>query len=80
MAREALSKEPHDRLTRLAAVARDAVTASPEWHGETDKLFVSLDDGTDAAFYNCGHDGPLALIEELMNHIIAISKIVRAQS
>lgn len=80
MAREAVSREPHDRLTRLAAIARDAVTADPEWHPETDRLFVSLDDGDDAAFYNCGHEGPLQLIETLITHIMAIGKIIRTQS
>lgn len=76
MADEALTTEPHDRLTRLAALARDAVTASPEWNEETDKLFVSLDDGTDAAFYDHGHEGPRDLVVTLLMHIRAISKLM----
>lgn len=80
MANEALSREPHDRLTRLAAVGRDAVTADPEWNAETDKLFVSLDDGDNAAFYNCGHDGPGDLVMTLMSNITALLKIIRGQS
>jgi hypothetical protein len=68
-----LTFTPHNRLTRLAAVARDAIKASPEYREETDKLLISLDDGNEAAFYADGHDDSRSVANVLVQHLIALT-------
>jgi hypothetical protein len=73
VADERMTTGPHDRVTRLAAVARDAMRADPEWNEETDKLFISLDDGDKGGFYTHGYSGPAQLARVLMSHIQALA-------
>jgi hypothetical protein len=78
VADEHIAREPHSRLTRLAAVARDAVLADPEWNDETDMLFVSIDDKAEeqSAFYVHGYEGPRKVVKFLLMHMRALGKTI----
>ena len=75
MADEKMTKEPHDRLTRVAAIGWDAIKASPEWNEETDKLFISIGDGTRDGSFTHGSKSPRELVVDLLAHIRALSRV-----
>jgi hypothetical protein len=66
-----LSEKPVDRLTRLAAAARDAIQASPEYR-ESDRIVVSIDEpegaGSMGGFFAHGFEGHAELVGSLMDH------------
>jgi hypothetical protein len=63
-----ISDKPMGRLTRLAAVARDAIEAHPEYDEKTDRYLMSINDDDHGGFYASGYDGPAELIVDLMEH------------
>lgn len=64
---------PHDRLTRLANVAVDAIEADGE-HEDGDRAIILLDDGTKGGIVLHGYHAPEDVIADLVAHIRAIAE------
>lgn len=64
---------PHDRLTRLAAVAIAAAEADPEWR-EGDRIFAAADDGRHSGIGAHNYDSMDRLADDLLRHARAVSR------
>ena len=64
------TREPHNRLTRLAAAATDALDAHPE-HGN-EKAIVFLQDGSLGGLVIHGYDSDSEALADLFIHLTAI--------
>lgn len=65
-----MTKEPHDRLTRLCAAMCDALDAHPE-HGE-EKCIVFLQDGDLGGLQMHGYEDHTDALVDLFMHLRAI--------
>lgn len=65
--------EPHDRLTKLAAVALDAIEAHPD-HAVGDRVIVLLDSGRAGGVGLGGYDDEDEALGELLAHAVTFGR------
>lgn len=67
------TRQPHDRLTRLADVMTRALEADGEYH-DGDKAIVFLDDGSRGGIVLHGYDRDTDAVADLLVHLQAIMR------